>query len=148
MFVGKQCWSYHKAFPVSSMRAGSTHSVLRTLYMLSPFHYFAYHARSMISQIPFAPEDVSVSVVSGSRLEVFFCDPLISSGDIWGFLVQWDTDEDFENAIEGDDTGAGCYENGYGSCVVQDAAIAGQCPYSLVLTGLTEGEASIPCPYA
>lgn len=111
--------------------------------MLPPFHYVTYDACSILSQIPFAPEDVSVLVVSGSRLEVFFCDPLISSGDIWGFLVQWDTDDDFANAIEGDDTGAGCYENGYGSCVVQDAAIAGQCPYSLLLTGLTEGEVSI-----
>lgn len=48
---------------------------------------------------------MSVTVVSGSRLEVFFCDPLISSGDIQGFLVQWDTEEDFGQAIEGGDTG-------------------------------------------
>ncbi|CAM9982839.1 unnamed protein product, partial [Ectocarpus sp. 12 AP-2014] len=53
------------------------------------------------NQIPFAPTDVSVTVVSGSRLEVFFCDPLISSGDIRGFLVQWDTEEGFEQAIGG-----------------------------------------------
>lgn len=56
-------------------------------------------------QIPFAPTDVSVTVVSGTRVEVFFCDPLISSGDIWGFLVQWDSAEDFTNAIAGGDTG-------------------------------------------
>lgn len=68
---------------------------------------------------------------------------MISSGDIWGFLVQWDTDDGFENALQGDDTGAGCFENGYGSCVVQDAAIAGQCPYSLLISGLNESEASI-----
>lgn len=73
-------------------------------------------------------------------LQVFFCDPLISSGDISGFLVQWDTDEDFTQAVEGGDTGAGCSETGFGSCVVTDAAVAGQCPYSLLITGLTEGE--------
>ena len=44
-------------------------------------------------------------MVSGDKLEVFFCDPLISSGDIWGFLVQWDTEEDFAQAIAGGDTG-------------------------------------------
>lgn len=72
--------------------------------------------------------------------QVFFCDPLISSGDISGFLVQWDSDEDFEQAIAGGDDGAGCAESGFGSCVVTDSAVAGQCPYSLLLTGLTEGE--------
>ncbi|CAM9302958.1 unnamed protein product, partial [Sphacelaria rigidula] len=82
-------------------------------------------------------------VISGSKLEVFFCDPVISSGDIWGFLVQWDTDDGFENALQGNDTGAGCFENGYGSCVVQDATIAGQCPYSLLISGLNESEASM-----
>lgn len=76
-------------------------------------------------------------------LQVFFCDPLISSGDISGFLVQWDTDENFEQAVEGGDTGAGCSETGFGSCVVADAAVAGQCPYSLLITGLTEGEVMI-----
>lgn len=74
---------------------------------------------------------------------MFFCDPLISSGDISGFLVQWDTDEEFEQALEGGDTGAGCSETGFGSCVVTDAAVAGQCPYSLLITGLTEGEVTI-----
>lgn len=59
----------------------------------------------ILEQIPFSPTDVSVTVVSGERVEVFFCDPLISSGDIWGFLVQWDTVEDFSNAITGGDTG-------------------------------------------
>lgn len=29
--------------------------------------------------------------------------------------------------------------SGYGSCVVTDAAVAGQCPYSLLLTALTAG---------
>lgn len=37
-------------------------------------------------------------------------------------------------------SGAGCSEIGFGSCVVTDAAVAGQCPYSLLLTGLSEGE--------
>ena len=36
--------------------------------------------------------------------------------------------------------GAGCSEVGFGSCVVSDAAVAGQCPYSLLLTGLSDGE--------
>lgn len=80
--------------------------------------------------------------MSGSRLDVFFCNPLVSSGDIWGFLVQWDTDENFENALGGGETGVGCSEMGYGSCIVQDTAIAGQCPYSLLLAGLTEGQVS------
>ena len=57
--------------------------------------------------------------------------------------MQWDTDEDFEQALEGGDTGAGCSEIGFGSCVVTDAAVAGQCPYSLLITGLTEGEVTI-----
>lgn len=74
--------------------------------------------------------------------QVFFCDPLISSGDIKGFTVQWDTAEDFEQAIESGDAGTGCAEIGFGSCVVTDAAVAGQCPYSLLLTDLTEGEVS------
>lgn len=72
--------------------------------------------------------------------QVFFCDPLVSSGDIWGFLVQWDKEESFAQAIGGEDYGAGCSEMGFGSCLVSDAAIAGQCPYSLLITGLTEGE--------
>lgn len=38
--------------------------------------------------------------------------------------------------------GAGCSEIGFGSCVVSDAAVAGQCPYSLLLTGLSDGEVS------
>lgn len=66
-------------------------------------------------QIPFAPTDVSVAVVSGSRVEVFFCDPLISSGDIWGFLVQWDTEEDFSQAIAGGDTGEKSFVSRLGS---------------------------------
>lgn len=36
--------------------------------------------------------------------------------------------------------GAGCSESGFGSCVVTDAAVAGQCPYSLLLTSLTADE--------
>lgn len=35
--------------------------------------------------------------------------------------------------------GAGCGVAGHGSCIVTDAAIAGQCPYSLLLTGLDDG---------
>lgn len=88
------------------------------------------------------PHIFLVSNLCSSAVQVFFCDPIISSGDIWGFLVQWDSDESFAQAMEGGDTGAGCTEAGSGSCVVSDSAIAGQCPYSLLLTGLTEGEAS------
>ncbi len=35
-------------------------------------------------------------------------------------------------------SGAGCSEAGFGSCVVTDAAVAGQCPYSLLLEQLAD----------
>ncbi|CAM9134345.1 unnamed protein product [Discosporangium mesarthrocarpum] len=90
------------------------------------------------NQVPFAPEDVSVTVVSGSKVEVFFCEPLVSSGDIWAFRVQWDASVDFSNAT--DTSTSSCSSVSYGSCVVTDSTIAGECPYSLLVGDLTEGE--------
>ncbi|CAM9684288.1 unnamed protein product, partial [Phaeothamnion confervicola] len=87
------------------------------------------------NQVPFAPEDVAVSVVSGSKVEVFFCEPAVNAGDIWGFRVQWDTVVSFANATANDGS-ASCGSDGFGSCIVQGSAITGECPHSLVVDGL------------
>jgi hypothetical protein len=47
--------------------------------------------------VPGAPESASLAVVSGTALEVFWCPPGLSAGDVGEFEVQWDSSPIFKN---------------------------------------------------
>jgi hypothetical protein len=90
--------------------------------------------------VPASPEAASVAVVSGHQIEIFWCPPSLSAGDVNEFVVQWDSDSKFRNASH-DGEYAPC--NGgrgeFGSCSVTGAAITGPCPYSFLVRGLKTG---------
>ncbi|GLD96426.1 hypothetical protein PINS_up005109 [Pythium insidiosum] len=59
------------------------------------------------SQVPNAPSNVDLSVVSGTQLEVFFAPPALAStnvspnfnNDISSYIVQWDVRNDFKHGL-------------------------------------------------
>ena len=46
--------------------------------------------------VPSSPEASSLAVVSGSQLEVFWCPPSLSAGDVHTYAVQWDDSPNFK----------------------------------------------------
>ena len=64
--------------------------------------------------IPTAPENVHVTAISGSCLEVSF-DPPLYDYLVSSFVIQWDDNESFSNAKT---DSSSCSSIGYGSCVI------------------------------
>jgi len=83
--------------------------------------------RSVPKAIPSSPTKVSVNVVSGSQIEVFFSPPdgLENITDITSYTVQWSTSEDFST---------------YTSATVSGSDITGTPPYSYLIESLTISE--------
>lgn len=83
--------------------------------------------------IPTAPENVHVTAISGTCLEVTFDPPhydyLVSS-----YVIQWDDNESFSDA---ESDSASCSSFGYGSCVISQSSPP---PYRNELCGLDEAE--------
>lgn len=98
---------------------------------------YSLHIAAMPMQIPSFPADISVQVVSGSELEVFFSPPTMPSGSIMRYTVQWDYDYTFKNA---ETSSASCSSSGYGSCEVEGSAIALPPPYAYKINSLTQGK--------
>jgi Fibronectin type III domain len=87
------------------------------------------------NQVPHAPQNVTATVVSGTKVSVSFCPPLITANDITEYRVQWQpVDDSFSAAVLAGDLCATTLD--LGSCVVFGPAIAGDCPYSLVVNNL------------
>jgi hypothetical protein len=98
---------------------------------------YSTHVAAMPMQVPGFPADVSVQVVSGKELEVFFSPPTMPSGTVTQYTVQWDYDYTFKNA---ETSTAGCSTSGYGSCEVEGSAIALTPPYAYKINSLTAGK--------
>ena len=100
--------------------------------------------RSIVpNAVPASPEAASLAVVSGTELEVFWCPPSFSAGDVEEYEVQWDSSNVFENVTQNPLVGcSGTAKTGtdYGACSITGSAITGPCPYSFLITGLTEGK--------
>jgi len=90
--------------------------------------------------VPSSPESASLAVVSGKELEVFWCPPSVSAGDVNEFEVQWDSSHLFLNVTNAENL-AGCngQSGGFGVCGVTGSAITGPCPYSFLIGGLQTG---------
>ncbi len=78
-----------------------------------------------------------MEILSGQRVCISFCNPLVHADDIWGFLIQWDSNIIFSNAV--DDVLASCSSVGFGSCVYPVSAVSGECPFYYTVTNLTPG---------
>jgi len=97
------------------------------------------HRSIVPNAVPSAPESASLAVVSGSQLEVFWCPPGVSAGDVGEFEVQWDSSHVFANLTSDPVAGCNNARGGYGVCSVTGSAVTGPCPYSFLIAGLTTG---------
>ncbi len=89
------------------------------------------------NQAPLIPENVSVEILSGQRVRMSFCNPLVHADDIWAFHIQWDSDITFSNA--NDSSLASCSSVGFGSCIYSVSAIDGECPFYYTVENLSPG---------
>lgn len=85
--------------------------------------------------IPAAPNSVSLLVLSGTELEVFFSYPSGIISDITEYIVQWDTNENMTDVVNSLNK-ASCDTIGYGQCPVYGASISGSPPFSYLIQNL------------
>jgi hypothetical protein len=97
------------------------------------------HKSVVPNAVPSSPESSSLAVVSGHELEVFWCPPSASAGDVNQFEVQWDSSHVFLNVTSNPLAGCNGAKGGSGVCSVTGSAITGPCPYSFLIGGLTTG---------
>jgi len=83
--------------------------------------------------IPTAPENVHVTAISGTCLEVAF-DPPLYDYMVSSYIIQWDENESFLDAAS---DSASCGSVGYGSCVISHSSPP---PYRHEICGLDEAE--------
>jgi len=139
--VGDSCEECYY-LPSESAWSGLT---LGSEYFVRIFAYNAFGTHSednvevvsvVPNQVPFPPEDVSVQAVSGTTLQVSFCNPSVSADDIDRFEVQWDTSSNFSSA---ESSSASCSSGEYGACIVSGASLEGDCPYQYDIEDLVDG---------
>jgi len=109
-----------------------------------PYNNYGTHGASQVLtqhlialRIPDQPTDISVQVISGSSIQVFFCPPTLFNTPttmVSSYNVQWDIWSNFSHAQS-----TGCVAGNYGDCSVSGTAIQGACPFSFMTEGLREG---------
>ena len=103
-------------------------------------HASSHVAHVTPNAVPASPEAASLAVISGSELEISWCPPSLSAGDIHSFAVTWDSHGAFRNlSSPQSNEGASCSSRGFGHCIVSGARVLGPCPYSFIIGGLTSG---------
>eukprot|EP00984_Skeletonema_dohrnii_P039106 scaffold43104_cov150-Skeletonema_dohrnii-CCMP3373.AAC.1 len=83
--------------------------------------------------IPTAPENVIVTAISGTCLEVAF-DPPLYDYLVSSYIIQWDSNESFTNA---ESDSSSCSSIGFGSCAISQSSPP---PHSFQFCGLDEAE--------
>jgi len=89
-------------------------------------------------EIPGSPTFVSLESFSGTELLLSYSPPASGGlNDINRYTIEWDYFANFSNAKS---TIANCFSSGFGRCEITGASIAGQAPYTSLLSLLTYGK--------
>eukprot|EP00607_Mallomonas_marina_P003620 CAMPEP_0182439754 /NCGR_PEP_ID=MMETSP1167-20130531/86625_1 /TAXON_ID=2988 /ORGANISM="Mallomonas Sp, Strain CCMP3275" /LENGTH=2248 /DNA_ID=CAMNT_0024633521 /DNA_START=466 /DNA_END=7213 /DNA_ORIENTATION=- len=97
---------------------------------------YTSYVPSTPQQIPGPPTSVTVKVVSGSQLDVFFSPPAFPDGtsNITRYTLQWDSSPLFTSAVS---SSASCASSGYGYCEITGSSIALSPPYTYLISNLS-----------